>query len=142
MKKTPGDIITLRKCTKNHDHMLYCSWDMVRDRCNCYFSFSGIFPSTFLQPVNGSKNSILNWVIMKLNLFMLFLFFLFCFETPLKDFPFYSLILLTLCFRYLQTSINESFIYLSSHLFFKTPHETLRFQETSKKYAFSSDLQT
>ena len=29
----------------------------------------GIFPSTFLQPVNGSKNSILNWV-MKLNLFM------------------------------------------------------------------------
>ena len=30
---------------------------------------SGIFSSTFLQPVNGSKNSILNWVIMKLNLF-------------------------------------------------------------------------
>ena len=29
-KKTPGDII-LHKCTKNHDHMLYCTWDMVRD---------------------------------------------------------------------------------------------------------------
>ena len=23
-KKTPGDIIILHKCTKNHDHMLYC----------------------------------------------------------------------------------------------------------------------
>ena len=31
----------------------------------------GIFPSTFPQPVNGSKNSILNWV-MKLNLYMFF----------------------------------------------------------------------
>ena len=43
MKKTPGDIIILHKCTKNHDHMLYCSWDMVHDRCNCYFSFWTIF---------------------------------------------------------------------------------------------------
>ena len=25
MKKTPGDIIILQKCTKTHDHMLYCS---------------------------------------------------------------------------------------------------------------------
>ena len=24
-KKTPGDIIVLHKCTKNQDHMLYCS---------------------------------------------------------------------------------------------------------------------
>ena len=37
-KKTPGDIIILHKCTKNHDHMLYCSWDITHDRCNCYFS--------------------------------------------------------------------------------------------------------
>ena len=37
-KKTPGDLIILHKCIKNHDHILYCSWDMVRDRCNCYFS--------------------------------------------------------------------------------------------------------
>ena len=28
------DIIILHKCTTNHDHMLYCYWDMVRDRCN------------------------------------------------------------------------------------------------------------
>ena len=25
IKKNPGDIITLHKCNKNHDHMLYCS---------------------------------------------------------------------------------------------------------------------
>ena len=24
IKKTPGDIIILHRCTKNHDHMLYC----------------------------------------------------------------------------------------------------------------------
>ena len=49
MKKTPGDIIILHKCTKNHDHMLYCSWDMARNRCNCYFSFWAIFcPFTLL----------------------------------------------------------------------------------------------
>ena len=43
MKKRPGDIIILHKCTKNHDHMLYCSWNMVCDRCNCHFSFWAIF---------------------------------------------------------------------------------------------------
>ena len=42
-KKTPGDIIILHKRTKNHDHMLYCSWDMAHDGCNCYFSFWAIF---------------------------------------------------------------------------------------------------
>ena len=25
LKKMPGDIIILQWCTKNHDHMLYCS---------------------------------------------------------------------------------------------------------------------
>ena len=29
----------LEKCIKNHDHMLYCPWDMAYNRCNCYFSF-------------------------------------------------------------------------------------------------------
>ena len=42
MKKTPGDIIILHKCTKNHDHMLYCSLDMAHNQCN-YFSFWAIF---------------------------------------------------------------------------------------------------
>ena len=49
MKKTTGDISfytsvpKIMMCTKNHDHMQYCSWDMVCDRCNCYFSFWAIF---------------------------------------------------------------------------------------------------
>ena len=43
LKKIPGDIIILQWCTKNHDHMLYCSWDMAHNRCNCYFSFWTIF---------------------------------------------------------------------------------------------------
>ena len=42
-KKNPGNIIILHKCTKNHDLMLYCSWDMVCAGCNCYFSFWAIF---------------------------------------------------------------------------------------------------
>ena len=38
---------------KNHDHMLYCSWDMVCDGCNCYFSFwAMLFPFT---PPNNHK---------------------------------------------------------------------------------------
>ena len=43
LKKILGDIIILHKCTKNHDHMLPCSWDMVHDACDCYFSFCAIF---------------------------------------------------------------------------------------------------
>ena len=42
-KKSPKDIILLHKCTKNHDHMLYCSWDISGDGCKCYFSFWAIF---------------------------------------------------------------------------------------------------
>ena len=42
-KKTPGDIVILQKCTKNHDYVLYYSWDMARDGCNCCFSFWAIF---------------------------------------------------------------------------------------------------
>ena len=43
LKKTPGDIVILHKCTKNHDHGLYCSWDTVCAGRNCYFSFWTIF---------------------------------------------------------------------------------------------------
>ena len=43
MKKTPGDIIILHKCTTNHDHMLYCSQDMACDTCNYHFSFWAVF---------------------------------------------------------------------------------------------------
>ena len=38
-KKIPADII-LQKCNKNYDQMPYCSWDMVRDKCN-YFCILG-----------------------------------------------------------------------------------------------------
>ena len=37
------DIIILHKCTKNDDHMLYCSWDMAHNGCNCHFSFWDTF---------------------------------------------------------------------------------------------------
>ena len=52
-KKTPGDIIILQKCTKNHDHTLYSSWDMARDGCNCYFLF---WPSFSFYPSNSPKD--------------------------------------------------------------------------------------
>ena len=42
LTKRPGNIIILHKCTKNHDHMLYCSLDMTRNRFN-YFSFWASF---------------------------------------------------------------------------------------------------
>ena len=43
LKNSPGDVIILHKCIKNHNHRLYCSCNMVRDGCNCYFSFWAIF---------------------------------------------------------------------------------------------------
>ena len=48
-KKMPGDIIILHKCTKNHDHKLYYSWDMACDGCNFYFAFWTIF-CPFIPP--------------------------------------------------------------------------------------------
>ena len=57
-KKIPGDIIILHKCTKTHDHRLYCSWDMVRDDCNyCILFWASFWPSTPLtaQKIKISK---------------------------------------------------------------------------------------
>ena len=31
-KNSPGNIIILHKCTKNHDHILHCSWDMTEKK--------------------------------------------------------------------------------------------------------------
>ena len=42
MKKILGDII-LHQCTNNNDLMPYCSWDIVHDISNCYFSFWATF---------------------------------------------------------------------------------------------------
>ena len=77
---------------------------------------------------------------MKLNHFMC-VFFCFFFQNPLKDFPFHF-ILFTLRFRYLQTLIKESCVYISSQIFCKTLQKTLKFQEKSKKNTFSSSLET
>ena len=56
MKKTPGDIIILHKCTKNHDHMLCYPWDMAHGTCNCCFLFWAIFfPFT---PLTAPKNKV------------------------------------------------------------------------------------
>ena len=63
-KKMPGDIIILRKWTKNHDHILYCSWYMARNGCNCYISFWAIFcPFTPLiaQKINILQNEKNHW---------------------------------------------------------------------------------
>ena len=56
-QKIPEDIIILHKCTKNHDHMLHCSWYMTRDGCNFYFSFWAFF-SPF-TPLTTQKIKIL-----------------------------------------------------------------------------------
>ena len=50
---------------------------------SCAVVITSKFPSTFLKPVNGGKNSILNWVL-KLNLFLCL--FLFCFWNTLERF--------------------------------------------------------
>ena len=42
MKKMPGDIVILHKCTMNDNHMIYCSWDVKRDRQN-FLSFWTVF---------------------------------------------------------------------------------------------------
>ena len=55
MKNTPGDVTILHNCSKNHDHMLYCSWDMAHGGCNCYFSFWAFFFCSFTS--NNSKNT-------------------------------------------------------------------------------------
>ena len=51
MKTSKQWDIVLHRCTKNHDHMLHCSWNMAASvRCNCNFSFWAIF-SPFTHPL-------------------------------------------------------------------------------------------
>ena len=56
MKKRSGHIIILHKCTINHDHRLYSSWDMTRDQYNCYFPFWAIFCPPPAPPPNSPNN--------------------------------------------------------------------------------------
>ena len=55
IKKKPKDIIIFNRCTKIYDQMMYGSWDMVCDRCNCYFSFWAII----FTPLSAQKVKIL-----------------------------------------------------------------------------------
>ena len=55
-KKTPTDITILHKCATNDNHMIYCSWDMAPDGCNCYFSFGAIF--WLFTPITAQKKKI------------------------------------------------------------------------------------
>ena len=54
MERKPGDIIILHMCTTNYDHMMYGSWDKVRDRCKLLFLFLGYFLHFYLP--NSPKN--------------------------------------------------------------------------------------
>ena len=47
-------IIILHNYTKNHDHILYCSLNIVCDGCNFYFQFWAIF--TLLPPEHHKKS--------------------------------------------------------------------------------------
>ena len=51
MKKTPGDIIILHKCTINDNHVIYGSWDMKFTRFFCHLE-----PFFALLPPNSLKN--------------------------------------------------------------------------------------
>ena len=57
MRKALGDIIILHKCTKTHDHILSCSWDMPCGRYN-YFSFWTIFCPPPPPPLTTQKMKI------------------------------------------------------------------------------------
>ena len=59
----PPKIIILHKCIKNHDNMLYCSWNIACDRCNFYFLFWAIF-LPFLTP-DSLKNRNFKKIIKK-----------------------------------------------------------------------------
>ena len=102
----------------------------VRIRTEFKYSFSGIFPRTFREPVN-SKNLILNTQ----SLHVFFSFF-FVFKAFLKDSPFCSSILMTLWLKYLKTHIKVTCIYLFSQLFFKTKHFTVICRPKFNKFSF------
>ena len=50
--RLPFDLLP---CTKNHDHMLCCSWDMKPDTCNIYLSFWTIFAPNSPKNQNFKK---------------------------------------------------------------------------------------
>ena len=73
-KKTPGDIIILQKSTKNHDYMLYCSWDMTCNKCNCFFHFVLYF--AFYLPSSPKNQNLKKWKKYQEKLFFILGYFL------------------------------------------------------------------
>ena len=55
MKKGSGDVIILHVCTKNHDHMMYGSWDMECDR-QFFFVILGHFLPFYLTNNPNNQN--------------------------------------------------------------------------------------
>ena len=63
MKQAPGDAIILHMCTKNHNHMMYASWDMEYNRYNfCHFGpFFALLPHYWPQKLRFGKNVKAPW---------------------------------------------------------------------------------
>ena len=55
-KKIPGDIMILHNSTEKYDYRLYCSWDIARDICTCYFSSCALFSA--FTPLTAGKMKI------------------------------------------------------------------------------------
>ena len=89
---------------------------------------SGILSSSLLQLVNVVKTHYWIQLWNSISPCVFLSFFLF-FKKLLKDFPFFSPILLTLWFRYLQTRKKKRFMYFSRQIFLKTPNKTLNFKK-------------
>ena len=54
MKIKAGDMTIFHKCTKDHNHILYYSWEMACDGCNCFFFIVGYFLPFYYR--NSPKN--------------------------------------------------------------------------------------
>ena len=50
MKKFADDIIIIKKCTKNHNYIMYSSWDMEWER-HIFFVILGHFLPFYLSPL-------------------------------------------------------------------------------------------
>ena len=55
MKKFAGDIIILHMCTKNHNYMMYGSWDMECDRQNFFVIMDRFLP--FYSPMDPENQN-------------------------------------------------------------------------------------
>ena len=53
LKKTPGEIIILHKCTIKDNHMIYGSWDMTCNRQNFFVTRGHFLP---FSPPNSLEN--------------------------------------------------------------------------------------